>query len=420
MPKTPVVLIAEDDESVSFAIESVVSRKFSCNIVLAKDGNEAWEKLKSNDVDLIISDWNMPNMSGDELLQDVRESEEYRSIPFIMLTARNDKDSVITAVQAGVTDYISKPFHNKEVVDKVRMYLDSGHINTDGMSTSSKNDKDIQNRLKLEIDRCLKDPAYVVPVLPNIAQDIIELLNENNSNADQLARLVGTDVSMSAKLISTSNSLFFKGNSIITSLSEAIIRLGLKETENYVMIYSQNSMFSTDHVLYKKLLKKYWEHSYATALCSRSIAKHLKLPDKEMYFTIGLLHDVGKLMLLKILHDFAEQGEEYEEDIVLNALDLHHEVCGGFILKKWKFAVNFIEAAENHHINHLSGKESTASLIINLADQLVKINGYSMAGPVELDLENVESARKLMLGTKALNSILKTVDEEITELITTI
>ena len=139
-----------------------------------------------------------------------------------------------------------------------------------------------------------------------------------------------------------------------------------------------------------------------------------------MYFTIGLLHDVGKLMLLKILHDFAENGEEFTEDIVMNALDAHHEVCGGYLLKKWKFSANFIDAAENHHISQLSGNESTASLIIHLANILVKINGHGMDNDDidDIDLDDIVSAKKLMLGSKTLNKILKSVDEEIVELIT--
>lgn len=89
----------------------------------AVDGNRAVAQLKSQQVDVILSDWEMPGMSGAEFLQWVRSKEEFADTPFIMVTSRGDRDHVMKAVQAGVSDYITKPFSSDELVKKVLKQL---------------------------------------------------------------------------------------------------------------------------------------------------------------------------------------------------------------------------------------------------------------------------------------------------------
>ncbi|TQV82599.1 response regulator [Exilibacterium tricleocarpae] len=85
----------------------------------AIDGNRAVALLKAQAVDLILSDWEMPGMSGEELLRWVRDSDKHSTTPFVMVTSRGDRDHVVKAVEAGVSDFISKPFTPEELLKKV-------------------------------------------------------------------------------------------------------------------------------------------------------------------------------------------------------------------------------------------------------------------------------------------------------------
>ena len=85
----------------------------------AVDGNRAVAELKKNKVDVILSDWEMPGMSGEEFLRWVREQDNFKDVPFIMVTSRGDRDHVVKAVQAGVSDFITKPFSSDELIKKV-------------------------------------------------------------------------------------------------------------------------------------------------------------------------------------------------------------------------------------------------------------------------------------------------------------
>ena len=93
------------------------------NIVEAENGRKALDELNKNTVGLIIADWNMPVMTGIELLRAVRSDAELKTIPFIMVTAEGQKDNVIKAAEAGVSNYIVKPFTPETFGEKLQKVL---------------------------------------------------------------------------------------------------------------------------------------------------------------------------------------------------------------------------------------------------------------------------------------------------------
>lgn len=124
MQKKPSILIVEDERFISHALKEIIRRNFSCDrLDIANDGAEAWMMIMNYQYDLVISDWNMPNKTGDELLVDIRTTAKTQGMPVIMLTARSDKDSVITALQAGATEYVAKPFKQGDILSRVKKLL---------------------------------------------------------------------------------------------------------------------------------------------------------------------------------------------------------------------------------------------------------------------------------------------------------
>lgn len=94
-----------------------------CEIVDASSAKKAQVLLKSNHVDLILCDWEMPEMTGEEFLRWIRGQEKYADMPFIMVTSRGERDFIIRAAQAGVSDYLGKPFKPESLVAKVSKAL---------------------------------------------------------------------------------------------------------------------------------------------------------------------------------------------------------------------------------------------------------------------------------------------------------
>ena len=103
------VLIAEDSNTMRGIVREMMRRLGYNEIVEAEDGQQAWEQLNQGSFDLLLTDWNMPRMSGLELLQKVRESPDLAAIPVVMLTTRNNKEDIVSAMKAGINNYVTKP-----------------------------------------------------------------------------------------------------------------------------------------------------------------------------------------------------------------------------------------------------------------------------------------------------------------------
>lgn len=118
------VLVVDDASFIRDLIKKGLRSHFpGLQIDEAVDGRKAQQLLTKQSFDLILCDWEMPELSGLQLLSWFRQQAQYQSTPFIMVTSRGDKENVIQAIQAGVTDYIGKPFTQEQLTGKVSKAL---------------------------------------------------------------------------------------------------------------------------------------------------------------------------------------------------------------------------------------------------------------------------------------------------------
>ncbi|MDM8348577.1 response regulator [Pseudomonas sp. sp1636] len=118
------VLVVDDATFIRDLVKKGLRDHFpGVQIVEAINGRKAQQLLGRQSIDLILCDWEMPELSGLELLGWCREQDSLKTVPFIMVTSRGDKDNVIQAIQAGVSDFIGKPFSNEQLLTKVKKAL---------------------------------------------------------------------------------------------------------------------------------------------------------------------------------------------------------------------------------------------------------------------------------------------------------
>ncbi len=117
------VLVVDDFATMRRILKNILKQLGFKNLVEADDGTTAWDVLEEQKVDLVLADWNMPKMTGLELLKKVRASEKYAKVPFLMVTAEAQKQNVIEAVQAGVSNYVVKPFTAEAISEKLEKIL---------------------------------------------------------------------------------------------------------------------------------------------------------------------------------------------------------------------------------------------------------------------------------------------------------
>lgn len=117
------ILIVDDYKTMLRIIRNLLAQLGFNNVDEALDGVTAFQKLKEKTYQLIISDWNMAPMTGLELLKKVRADEQLKTLPFVMITAESKPDNVIAAKQAGVNNYIVKPFNAETLKMKLTAVL---------------------------------------------------------------------------------------------------------------------------------------------------------------------------------------------------------------------------------------------------------------------------------------------------------
>jgi len=120
------IVLAEDEPQIARLVEFKL-KKEGYQVVCKENGKEALEAIKADRPDLILLDVMMPVMDGYEVLRQIKEDENLRNIPVIMLTARAQERDVVKGIDSGVEDYITKPFHPAELLARVKRILRKPH-----------------------------------------------------------------------------------------------------------------------------------------------------------------------------------------------------------------------------------------------------------------------------------------------------
>ncbi len=118
------LLVVDDSSTMRRIIKNTLQRLGYEDILEAEHGVEAWNHMTTVEgIDVLITDWNMPEMNGLELVKKVRAEDKYKDIPIIMVTTEGGKSEVITALKAGVNNYIVKPFTPQVLKEKLEVVL---------------------------------------------------------------------------------------------------------------------------------------------------------------------------------------------------------------------------------------------------------------------------------------------------------
>ena len=120
------VLIVDDHHTMRRTLADILRAVDMRNVGYAEDGQQAWDKLNEeteHPFGLVLLDWDMPVMSGIDLLRMIRNSEQFADLPVIMVTAEADQDNVVEAVSGGVSHYIVKPYTPNTVYEKIQQVL---------------------------------------------------------------------------------------------------------------------------------------------------------------------------------------------------------------------------------------------------------------------------------------------------------
>jgi len=248
-------------------------------------------------------------------------------------------------------------------------------------------------------DLC-QDKQAIKRSLPDVAADVMALCQQSTSDALRIEKSVTRDPFISAQIVSVSNSPIFAPRMPIVSVRDAIVRIGLSNVSDIVMmVVTSSTMFRIRG--FDEHVTKVTSRFPATALAARLIASTLRVP-MEAAFTAGLLHDIGDLILLdrcvktgKVRPEMVQEPVFYS--VIMDALHANHAKVGAAACTVWKLSSSTVEAAAHHHNYKLGGHHFSANLVA-AADAFADAMGIGV--PVKRILDPAEAVFK-DIGLKA-------------------
>lgn len=215
--------------------------------------------------------------------------------------------------------------------------------------------------------------------LPEIVIQLNTLIDDPNSNIDQISELILKDAPLTVRLLKLVNSSYYNFSSPIDTVSQAINVIGTKELSDIVMATKMIKKFNYCP-LPNITADDFWRHNLACAIAARAIATELKIINSERFFVSGLIHDIGKLVLYvtqpKLCEYLIKKIKSQQGDI--NELEykifgFSHCDVGALLLKSWDLPKIFIETTQYHHFPERAEEYSIEVAIIHLANAIANL-----------------------------------------------
>ena len=363
-----VLIIDEDDDERNRTIHALQAAGFK--VLSASNGLDGYHLALSKEPDVVLMEVEMAEVSGLQVSKSLRRNTLTASLPIVMLGSSNDSDIIKQCAQIGLKEYITKPVDISQLIQRLHLVIEQ-HNELEPVNTEDS--QMVAASIIDELSTRLRKENLEFTSLPQLGQKIIEQLEDDKSSIGAVARLLEKEAGMAAKIIKASNTVHFVASKPCIHPKEAIVRIGVKRTLSYLLIVSTLQLFKTDLPLFNKVMQKIILHSITTAIIAREVARLSNSTDLDRVFSIAMFHDIGKLILLKILHDISDIRPINNEMVLDNVLKKLHTRFGSSILKRWKFPLPFIDSAAQHHDKPDRHKHSKSSLIIILSNELADI-----------------------------------------------
>ncbi|HVY31603.1 MAG TPA: HDOD domain-containing protein [Polyangiaceae bacterium] len=241
------------------------------------------------------------------------------------------------------------------------------------------NESLITSALRERLIAVFEDPSYRPPPLPSVAMELLALSNKSDARASDVVRLLEQDEMLAASVMRIVSSPIYSGRNTVTSLKEAVVRLGFKIIRDMVFeVALRSGVF--DLAEYAETVAQVQRHSTVTAYLARIICTKARI-DGDHAFICGLLHDAGFAGLLFAITHF-EGSESPPLGQIWTDVDALHERASGILARLWGLPDKMAEVVGHHHHLH-TGEFSKVAAAICIADRLSRSFGADVVGPVD-------------------------------------
>ncbi|TVQ54770.1 MAG: HDOD domain-containing protein [Phycisphaerales bacterium] len=432
------IMIVEDSAVISQPIAATLKRE-GYDAVIAEHGQDAITKLADGLPDVILLDLAMPVMDGLTFLKTIRANSRTKAVPVIVLSAVTEKPKIVHAVKLGIQSYLLKSrFSLQELLQQIEACIQgkasikpaaaqpatpapvaasppaaqvavekpvgndaapspaaniaSSAVPTDSAAPTNpvaaqvlqdpvealKSIKPLMTRS--EVMAQIESNAELKGMSPAVTQ-VLKLTGNSRCSIEQVAKAISTDHGMALKILKLANSAVYTRGEPVDSIQMAVMRIGLDQIRQTVLNIAVVEQFSSNKVGGIDI-GQFWEHAIATGFIASELAFSRQDKDIDSAFTMGLLHDIGRVFFAdqfgEIYQQVLETAEKLQlpvEQVEARMLLYTHADVMDRILHGWKFPKQLINPVVFHHlsagnIRRSAPREVTEVASLGLANRL--------------------------------------------------
>jgi len=266
-------------------------------------------------------------------------------------------------------------------------------------------------RLDLKTIRYKVENTDTLPTIPTSLKKTLRLVEDLKVSLNDIANYISKDPVLTTKVLKMVNSPIYGFPGRISSVSQAVILLGLNVVKGLLL------GISVFEVMQKAMIGL-WEHSLGCAILSKTIAKRKGHKEPEEVSIAGLLHDIGKVILIIHFQLFYKEAIKKAEAMKAPILEGEKEIfttthasAGSWVLKKWRFPVSLVDVVEYHHRPQLAKYAPLETAMVHISDILIRARGFGYAGDNLIYAVNEKAWEMLNLSDIDLKDILKEAEE---------
>lgn len=242
-----------------------------------------------------------------------------------------------------------------------------------------------------------------LPIFPGVLSEFQSLKPDENTPVEKIAAVISKDQALASQMLKMANSAFFSGLKRVRTVKDAILRLGLNQVFNCLVLTSQSNYYKSSNVVIDRYLQTLWKHALATAMGAKWLLQKTGYRElAEEGFLAGLLHDIGKLLLLKVLETVsAEREMNLSDAFILEILDSMHVEQGCSLMTEWSIPAVYCDVTKNHHAEEFDTGDAIL-MAVRTVNQVCRKAGISMNPeehivPATLPEAHALAAREIVL-----------------------
>lgn len=250
------------------------------------------------------------------------------------------------------------------------------------------------------------------PTLPTVYSRLLEVISEPESTVEEIAKIILNDPASSAKILRTVNSSVFGLQRQIDTISEAIFHVGFNEVKNLVMALSVIDIFQNTASIQNLTALDLWKHSIAVGVITRILGKHANIKNIENYYIAGMLHDIGKLFLMKVFRDDYSKvvKEVYESEVSITVAErdifqIDHAEVGSLIANKWKLPETILNTIKYHESGQIEAGADPVVAYVNLANSIAIMLELGDSGELNIPKPKAEIWKHINIKPELLTSL---------------